>query len=171
MNTAITISFSIHYKTYYGQELLLNLDDTTVRKLTWTSGDIWMGSITIIRPRNIRWWYSVTYNDSIQRVEEMQLPRTYPLDSQHNHFHIFDRWGNPCSSVSPLTIREKSAFTAKRGSHMAFYKKEVEKKIEEEREIESVINNVNVKPQKSPYIHVNSFFARVTSPTRIQSMC
>ncbi|KAL7714565.1 Uncharacterized protein QTN25_007871 [Entamoeba marina] len=104
--TSITISFSVHYITEYGQELYVNLDDYTCKKMTWTNGHIWMCSITVVRPRPIKWSYSVMKGDTVLRVEDLLYHRYYSLDKTHKFFHVFDRWNNPHSSVSPLTFGE-----------------------------------------------------------------
>ncbi|EDR26128.1 hypothetical protein EDI_024120 [Entamoeba dispar SAW760] len=119
---AIVISFSIHYITQYGQELYVNLDDYTCkfvfflfkpfyfriflmyRKLTWTSGHIWKGTITLVRPRTLKWSYSLLCGEIVLRREELKYPRVYSLDDIHKYYHIYDRWDNPQSSVSPLTF-------------------------------------------------------------------
>ncbi|KAL7714441.1 Uncharacterized protein QTN25_007966 [Entamoeba marina] len=103
-SSAITISFSIHYNTEFGQELYVNLDDYTCRKLTWKPGHIWIGSVTVVRPRTMKWWYSVHHNGQVERVEIMNIQREYLMDNLHKYYHVFDRWGNVNSSVSPLTI-------------------------------------------------------------------
>ncbi|KAL7719221.1 Uncharacterized protein QTN25_003593 [Entamoeba marina] len=104
--TSITISFSVHYITEYGQELYVNLDDYTCKKMTWTNGHIWMGSVTVVRPRTIKWSYSVMKDDTVLRVEDLLYQRFYSLDKIHKYFHVFDRWNNSQSSVSPLTFGE-----------------------------------------------------------------
>ncbi|EKE40759.1 hypothetical protein ENUP19_0298G0042 [Entamoeba nuttalli] len=101
---AIVISFSIHYITQYGQELYVNLDDYTCKKLTWTSGHIWKGTITLVRPRTLKWSYSLLCGEIVLRREELRCPRIYSLDDIHKYYHIYDRWDNPQSSVSPLTF-------------------------------------------------------------------
>ena len=155
MNTAITISFSIHYKTYFGQEIYVNLDDSTCRKLKWTSGDIWQGTVTIVRPRTIKWCYSVHFEDKIQRNEEIQFPRSYKLDKVHKYFHIFDRWGYLNSSVSPLNFVDKNSKHLKNKNNLNLQKKDI---------LIEPIANVNT-PKKSPYI--TSLFVRVVSPTKL----
>ena len=162
MNTAITISFSIHYHTYYGQELQLNLDESTCRKLTWTPGDIWMGTITIIRPRTIKWWYSVTYNNEIQRIEEIPLPRDYVIDHHHTYYHIYDRWGNPMSSVSPLIMKEEK----KSHSCDIFIPKAQKRMItDDDDSIDQIIANATITPKEillsitnnAPTIHTQTY--------------
>ena len=171
MTKKITISFSIHYKTYYGQELYLNLDDSTSRKLQWTENDIWMGTITLPRPRTLRWSYSVYVENTLQRQEQIKMGRRYTIDSKHNYFHIFDQWDMISSSVSPLSFKEekKEVFrtTAKRIVHKPI---EQETKKEDEIQIQNILANVFVQPQHSKYIQVNSFFTRTTSPKRFNSV-
>ena len=36
----------------------------------------------------------------LQRQEQMQIGRSYKIDSKHNYYHIFDQWENYSSSVS-----------------------------------------------------------------------
>ncbi|EDR26844.1 hypothetical protein EDI_253090 [Entamoeba dispar SAW760] len=151
MNTAITISFSIHYKTNFGEELFLNLDDSTCRKLTWMPGHIWMGTVTVVRPRSIRWWYSVVKDDSVIRIEDMTYPRTYRLDKLHKYFHVFDRWENPISSVSPLTLLEKPT------------------PLISDDQLNRIRSKISVKPKKSPYI--TSFLVRIPSSIRSCADC
>ncbi|ELP85801.1 hypothetical protein EIN_281720 [Entamoeba invadens IP1] len=105
MNTSeITISFSIQYQTIYGEELYVSLDDSSYRKLTWKAGHIWVGNVTIQRPRTLRWSYSVQYNGVVVRHEQLLYPRQFKFDANHKFFHVFDRWDCTQSSVSPLTI-------------------------------------------------------------------
>ncbi|ELP84627.1 hypothetical protein EIN_172720 [Entamoeba invadens IP1] len=105
MNSSqITVAFSIHYQTSYGEELYVILDDSTSRKLTWRPGHIWVGSATIQRPRTLRWSYTLQNNGQVIRRENLIYPRQYKLDKNHKFFHLFDRWDNSCSNVSPLTI-------------------------------------------------------------------
>lgn len=102
--TSITISFSINYQTAFGEEVYVNLDDCICKKLTWRPGHIWIGSVTVARPRRLRWWYSIRRGDVITRVEVMSIPRTYRLTAQYMYYHVYDRWGYSTSSVSALTI-------------------------------------------------------------------
>ena len=100
----ITLDFSIKYITTYGQELYVNMDDYTCKKLIWCDGHVWRGRFILFKPRKITWTYTVVENDRIIRREEMIRQRTYELDDTHKYYHIFDQWDNPRSSVSPLTF-------------------------------------------------------------------
>ncbi|ELP91014.1 hypothetical protein EIN_267200 [Entamoeba invadens IP1] len=100
----ITISFSINYVTTYGEEVYVSLDDYTCKKLTWTPNHIWKGAVTLLRPRTLRWSYSVVEGSSIIRTEHLTTPRSYSLDTSHRYYHVFDKWDVSNTNVSPLTF-------------------------------------------------------------------
>ncbi|ELP92264.1 hypothetical protein EIN_118580 [Entamoeba invadens IP1] len=104
--TKITVSFSIHYVTHFGEELCITFDDCTTCKLKWTSGHIWTGAIDLYFPRLLKWSYTVCCNGKILRVESLESLRQYYVDNSHRLYHVFDQWDNPYPSVSPLNYNE-----------------------------------------------------------------
>ena len=114
MEHLITVSFSIHYVTVYGEELFISIDNginkfdvrmhtpsLTNRKMTWNPMHLW--TITIVMPqRTARWWYTVTKANEPIRVEQLELPREYDFDTHERYFQIVDHWNDYYTSVTPI---------------------------------------------------------------------
>ena len=142
-NGLITISLSIQYVTTFGQEIYVNFDDYTCKKLSWTPGHVWIGSVNMTRPRTMHWWYSVYEGGKEIRVEQNQQ-RSYKFSKRHSYYHIFDRWDNRISSVSPLSFSNNTKFTPSSGM--------------------TIRSTVNMTPRKQ------SGFITLVSPCRIKTV-
>ena len=99
---AFVLSFVIHYVTTYGEEVYLNLDDYTRKKFIWTKGHLWKGTIVLVRPRTLRWTYSIVVDNKVTRTERLLYPREYTITSAHKYYHLYDIWDDPETSASPL---------------------------------------------------------------------
>ncbi|KAL7714750.1 Uncharacterized protein QTN25_007708 [Entamoeba marina] len=105
MERLITLTFSIHYVTVFGEEIQVMFDNSTVKKLTWNTNHLWTGTISTI-PRATRWWYSVIKNGEVVRVEDLEIPREYDFDCKDKYFQIVDHWNDYFTNVTPVTIKK-----------------------------------------------------------------
>ncbi|KAL7720051.1 Uncharacterized protein QTN25_002580 [Entamoeba marina] len=100
MNT--TLTFSIHYVTVFGQNVVINFNDGTSKTMVWKPDHVWTTTYTT-KKNEVKWWYTIVCNGKIQRIEQIEQPRSQRI-AHGSCIRIQDRWGQSLSDIQVMKL-------------------------------------------------------------------